>query len=130
MKTKSHLFLPDGSPKYVRIYDNDGESLDRYTCVFTGRYRGHGSNRMWFQYIAMNGDPFNPQMGICQHGENQTQIDTNRSGFAPAVGKKCHLGKRIAFKTLPEDCQKIVMRDYCELWDTQTPSCVQGHTGQ
>lgn len=28
-----------------------------------------------------------------------------------------HLGKKIKFADLPEDCQKLVMKDYLYLWD-------------
>jgi len=109
-------FLPKGVPKNIRAYDNNGESIDRYTVVFTGRYRGEG----WFQYLAMNSAPFHPQ-GFGQHGESQTQIDVNNWGFAPAMGRKCHLGKRIPFSELPPDCQKLVMRDYRSIWELPTP---------
>ena len=33
-----------------------------------------------------------------------------------AMGKKCHLGTRVSFETLPEDCQKLTMQDYLDLW--------------
>jgi hypothetical protein len=107
--------LPNGLPRYVRCYDNGGVdmggSFDRYTVVFTGRYRGKG----WFQYLAMNSAPFHPQ-GFGQHGENITQIDVNASGFAPAIGRKNHLGKRIPFSELPPDCKNLVLKDYRNIW--------------
>ena len=103
--------LPNGVPKYVRCYD-DGKSIDRYTVVFTGHYRGKG----WFQYLSMNAAPFHPQ-GFGQHGECQRQIDVNKSGFAPAIGRKNHLGTRIPFSALPADCQTLVLRDYKEIWN-------------
>lgn len=103
--------LPNGTPKYVRVYD-DGKSIDRYTVVFTGRYRGKGN----FVYLAMNAAPFHPQ-GFGQHGENHTQIDVNASGFAPAMGRKNHLGRRIPFSALPDDCRQLVLKDYREIWN-------------
>ncbi len=104
--------LPGGIPKWVRCYDNGGETADRYTVVFTGNYgRGCG----WFQYVAMNASPFHPQ-GVGIHGENPTQIDVNKWGYAPAMGGRCHLGKRIPFTELPVDCRKLVLADYKEIW--------------
>jgi len=128
-KKRLASLLPNGTPKYVRIYDNggtsNGGSMDRYTVVYTGKYRTLGLKRgehlqSWFQYVSMNSAPFHPQ-GIGMHGENQTQIDTNKSGFAPAMGRKNHLGIRIAFADLPPNCQKLVLQDYRELWDLPSP---------
>ena len=101
-QARRERLLPEGKPRYIRCYDNGGETLDRYTVVYTGRYRGDG----WFQYISMNSSPFHPQ-GIGQHGEHPTQIDR------PSYG---HLGKKITFDDLPEDCQKLVMQDYNAIW--------------
>jgi hypothetical protein len=106
--------LPDGIPRWVRIYDNGGESIDRYTAVFTGRYRHKTAGQV--QYVGMNAAPFHPQ-GFGQHGESPDPIDTNRWGFAPAMGRKNHLGTRIVFTDLPPDCQRLVLSDYRDLWD-------------
>jgi hypothetical protein len=128
--------LPGGVPRWVRCYDNGGKTIDRYTVVFCGRYQ----SKLWkdgrttelrpgyqgrlesfprpavFNYLAMNAAPFHPQ-GFGQHGETRDHpCDVNRWGFAPMVGRKCHLGRRIPFADLPEDCRKLVLRDYCELW--------------
>lgn len=103
--------MPTGVPKYIRVYDNNGETIDRYTVVFTGRYRGKGN----FMYLAMNAAPFHPQ-GFGQHGESERQIDVNKSGFAPAMGRKNHLGRRIPFSVLPDDCRQLVLKDYREIW--------------
>ena len=69
----------------IKIYDN-GVSCDRYTVV----YNGSGD------YIGMSENPYNPQ-GFGQHGE----------GITP--GK--HLGKRITFDMLPEQCRKLVLSE-------------------
>jgi hypothetical protein len=103
--------MPNGTPKYVRCYDNGGKTADRYTVVFTGRYRG----KAWFQYLAMSGAPFHPQ-GVGLHGESEQQVDVNKWGFAPAVGRKCHLGIRIPFSKLPHDCKRFVWSDYKAIW--------------
>lgn len=98
-------FMPGGVPRLVRCYDNGGESIDRYTVVFTGRYRKGTADE--FVYLAMNERPFHPQ-GFGQHGFSRDQIDRPRSG---------HLGRRIKFEELPADCQQCSLRTYRELWD-------------
>lgn len=103
---KSSLFR-DWAPRYVRCYDNGGESIDRYTVVFTGCYRRQTGGS--FLYLAMNSAPFHPQ-GFGQHGESDSSIDRPASS---------HLGKRVPFASLPDDCRKLVVSDYCNLWDTR-----------
>ena len=95
--------LPGGKPKWIRCYDNGGESADRYTIVYTRQ-----SHDRWFNYRAMSESPFHPQgVGLfCQTQYNPPDRPT--SG---------HLGKRIKFDSLPDDCRKLVLRDYKELWD-------------
>lgn len=122
--------LPNGLPKCIRAYDNggvdNGGSVDRFTVVYTGKYRTLGTKRGEartlgnFQYVGMSANPFHPQ-GFGQHGESERQIDVNKSGFAPAVGRSNHLGKRIPFTALPKDCQKLVLRDYREIWNLPAP---------
>lgn len=81
----------------VRLYDNGGKSADRYTAVYmfeperSGLYAARG----------MNAHPFHPQ-GI---------------GMSCAAMPGRHLGRRVAFTSLPVDCQKLVrqdVREYCE----------------
>lgn len=95
--------MPEGIPRYVRCYDNGGATFDRYTVVFTGRYKKNGR---YFEYLGMSANPFHPQ-GFGQHGEHTTQID--RPSYA-------HLGKKISFSDLPKDCQECVMWDYKSNW--------------
>lgn len=110
--------LPNGQPLYVRVYDNEGETFDCYTVVFTGRYP---KNNREFMYLGMSANPFDPQ-GFGQHGfSNRIPIDlghTSRGNlkWPPEIGRKCHLGKRIAFSDLPPDCQQLVLSDYKDLW--------------
>lgn len=105
--------MPDNKPKYIRAYDNGGESIDRYTVVYTGRYKKDGYET---QYVAMNESPFHPQ-GFGQHGSSRDTIDTNKWGFAPHYGRKNHLGTRIKFEDLPKDCKRLVLQDYADIWD-------------
>ena len=63
----------------------------------------------------MSEAPTHP-LGFYQHGWHPDAIDLDRWGYAPKVGQKCHLGKRIEFQGLPEECQKLIAQEYRELW--------------
>lgn len=104
LQARREKFLPGGKPRWVRVYDNGGESIDRYTVVFTGRYTAYTGGAHW--YLGMSGAPFHPQ-GVGQHGESMKQIDW------PTYG---HLGKKIRFEDLPPDCQRCALQTYCDLW--------------
>ena len=95
-------------PIGIRCYDNGGcgkpgGTVDRYTVVFTGRYRHLTGGEQW--YVGMNESPFHPQ-GFVQHGSSRTEID---------LPSYAHLGKKISFDALPADCQKLVMADCMHL---------------
>lgn len=106
--------LPGGVPRWVRCYDNGGETFDRYTVVFTGNYTRRTRGEHW--YLGMSEHPFHPQ-GFGQHGGSRGACDTV-NGWPPAMGRKHpSLGKRIPFVDLPFDCQRAVMQDYRDLWD-------------
>lgn len=106
-KQKKRLtrIFPDNKPRYVRCYDNNGETADRYTVVFTGNYASKTKRQRW--YLGMSASPFHPQ-GFGQHGESSNQIDY------PSYK---HLGKKIKFEDLPKDCQQCVNQTYLYLWD-------------
>jgi hypothetical protein len=122
--------LPNGLPRYLRIYDNGGETADRYTVVFTGNYRIRGlkrGERPQGQHpaLCMSGSPTHPQ-GVCMWNEYSQPCDTYGEGgrgykWPPAIGRKNHLGTRIDFDDLPVACQRIALKDYCELWDLPNP---------
>lgn len=124
MKTRKDSLLPGGVPRYVRCYDNAGESADRYTVLLTGKaatMKGNGCQPNQYPYLAMDAHPFHPQ-GFGQHGySDNAPCDTmgeipGKWYWPPAIGRRCHLGKRIAFAELPEDCRKLVLQDYKEIW--------------
>jgi hypothetical protein len=94
--------MPNGTPRYLRIWDNKGETIDRYTVAFTGR----GNGGRWG--IAMNEAPRHPQ-GFCQHWEAN----------APLTSK---MGKRIKFADLPLECQDVVLIEYLETWGIRPTS--------
>lgn len=96
--------MPGGIPRYIKCYDSgpDG-TMDRYTVLFTGRGTREWSatsNRWLLTSLAMNEAPFHPQ-GFGQH-------------VLAAPGK--HLGRRIKFRQLPPDCQKLTLCDYRAIW--------------
>lgn len=99
---RAQQLMPEGIPKWIRCYDNEGRSLDQYTILFT-RKRLSGQ----FMYIAANAKPFHPQ-GFGQHDFSDEPIDY------PTYG---HLGKKIKFTDLPPDVQELVVSDYKEIWE-------------
>jgi hypothetical protein len=101
--TRKERLMPNGIPRWIRIYDNMGETNDRYTVVYTGHYKG----RQGCDYIGMSSIPYHPQ-GFGQHGWSETIIDK------PTYG---HIGKKIKFTDLPEDCQRVAIDDYVDIWD-------------
>lgn len=80
--------------KNVRIYDNGGKSFDRYTAVYMHRPERTGC----YECRGMSRWPTHPQ-GYGMYG-------------SAMPGR--HLGKRIRFEELPEDCQKLVLSDLKE----------------
>ena len=98
--TKTERLLPNGIPKYIRIYDNQDKSFDRFTCVFT-RIKG-------YYYLAASSQPFHP-LGFGTVGNAQYQpIDK------PSYK---HLGKKIKFESLPEDVKTFIIQTYKTLWE-------------
>ena len=77
--------------KLVRCYDSGpNSSIDRYTVVFIKQPE---RSRRTYAALAMSAHPF---QGFGQH-------------CTAMLGR--HLGKKIDFITLPEDCQKLVRQD-------------------
>lgn len=101
MARKDRL-MPGGIPRYVKCFDNGGETWDRYTVIYTGNYADHPRGR--YLFVGMSESPCSPQ-GFGQHGE----IDQSQ------VGK--HLGKRIKFNDLPQECKSLVIYDYKANWN-------------
>ena len=103
---RREAFLPEGKPRWIRVYDNGGKTADRYTVVMTGRYRHKTGGVFW--YLGMSGNPFHPQ-GVGHISEStRTQVDR------PTYG---HLGKRVTYDVLPENCKRFVMDVYTDLHD-------------
>lgn len=116
LKERRKRLMPKGVPRWIRIYDNEGRSFDRYTVVFTGRYRHRiPGDEFFYRGMSKNPGPTHPQ-GFGVSGTSPFQIDTNTSGWPPKVGQSNHLGKRITFEDLPEECQRVVVDDYEAIW--------------
>ena len=96
------FFTPEGEPKMIRVYDNFGTKLetnDRFTIVFTGRYRHKTAG----EFLYMGANTYGHY-----HESNNTQIDR------PAYS---HLGKKKTFNDLPERVQSAVIATYLDLWN-------------
>lgn len=77
----------------VRIYDNNGKTLDRYTAVYM--FAPESWQPGCYDARGMSTYPCSPQGIGC---------------FTSAMPGR-HLGKRIKFEKLPIDCQKLVLSD-------------------
>lgn len=76
----------------IRIYDNKGETADRFTVVYMDEPE---ESRGCLPARAMDEKPFHPQ-GFGQY-----------TSAMPGL----HLGQRIRFSDLPLDCQTLILRD-------------------
>ena len=103
---RKERLMPGGIPRWIRIYDNGGETMDRYIVIYTGNFPGRGGQCF---FRGMSKAPCSPQgYGIM---ESQREIIDR-----PAYG---HLGKPISFEDLPEECQKLVISDYKAFWSLE-----------
>lgn len=105
------------SPRWVRCYDNGGETADRYTVLFVGRRGGFG--------IGASEHPTHPQ-GVYQHfewPEHENAPDVRPGAWSgPGIGRSCHLGKRIRFDEMPAKLRQLVATEYAKLWDLLPPA--------
>ena len=111
--------LPNGYPRYVRVYDNGGKTTDRFVVVFSGRYNNRvESRKRQYLHLAMSENPLSPQ-GFCQLDSHDHIIDVDEKEhrWTPSYGKSNHLGKRIHWHELPEDCRKAALHAYKEIWN-------------
>ena len=112
-KRRFASFFRDGMPSKVRCYTNDGETIDRYTIVFSGNYRGRlgrvllpGNSGRVFWSLCCSSNPTHP-LGVGTLAEDRQQIDY------PTYG---HLGTKILFKELPTEVQSLVVCYYLDIW--------------
>lgn len=108
MNKIKNTILVNGKRKVCRIWDNQGETLDRYTIAFKGyklKYKRNLSRKalddyyatrdtgLIYPYLGCNTAPF---QGIGYHGESREFL----------TGK--HLGRRASFESLPVDVQRFI----------------------
>lgn len=87
--------MKEGKRYVCRIYDAGDSFADRYTIALKAEsYLG----RLYWPYLASGPTPFHPQ-GFGQHGESTEFLN----------GK--HLGKRVAFDTLPEQTKQFILQN-------------------
>jgi hypothetical protein len=102
-----HLWRKDKSieaelrPKYMKVYDNGGATLDRYTIIYT---RKKVNDR---EYLALKlSDEPDDQF----HNKHTILLDKASSSNVPMAGKE------IPFEKLPHRCQEIAQEYYADLW--------------
>ena len=119
MTTRQQRLAPCGIPRWIRVYDNQGETIDRYTVVFTGLYKDrpkHGDHA----YIGLSDNPNSPR-GFCMSGTTDIMEGKKPGQWPPAIGRRGNLGLRIPFQDLPLACQEIVWEYYACLWEIKVP---------
>ena len=114
--TRNDKLLPkvDGRliPRWLRVYDNGGNTTDRFTIVFTTRIpRG--------LYVHCCEAPDTPQ-GVWSYNTSEHGLAIDR----PTYG---HLGKRIKFEALPERVYKYILVDYADVWDINLREWAEYH---
>lgn len=103
---RKERLMPNEIPKWIRCYDNGGKTMDRYTVYFT---HAHSFGMKGYVVgVGMSEHPFHPQ-GFGQHFTL-----TRYTCYHTCTGKSG--GKRIQFKDLPPDCQRLVLSDYMDYW--------------
>lgn len=94
-RTRNTVTLPNGKRYICRIYDNGGDTADRYTICYKAYRDRYGD--LVYPFVGCSADPFN---GFGVHGESLVgKID----------GK--HLGKRVRYEDLPEPVQRLIRQD-------------------
>jgi hypothetical protein len=106
-KARAERLFFNGAPRYIRCYDYGGETLDRYTIVFTKkRVAKTTTSQGEFMYIGASSNP----MGFYQHGFSKNEPCDRK----PSYG---HLGKKITFCKLPQDLKDAIINEYNDLWN-------------
>lgn len=93
-----------GETKILAIYDNGGETFDRYTVVYDNEWHiktGHEEDKL-YECLSMSENPTHPQ-GVGQHSSCQNGD---------------HLGKKITFEELPLKCKEVVNKELESMIDT------------
>ena len=83
----------------AEIYDNGGKSYDRYTIIYKEILKFE--DKKYFQYVACNEEPTDPQGGFWQHGELEKIY-------------RSVLGKKISFEALPNAVKRCIINEILE----------------
>ena len=116
MNARAKRLMPNGIPRWIRIYDNGGETADRYCVVYTGNY--NTDTPRLHHFVTMSPCPYSP-LGVCIHDCDSTIIDSTPTRWGGVKVGSTHpvLGKRIKFDDLNEDCKRVVLEDYESIWN-------------
>lgn len=98
------MFDGEASPCNVAIYDNGGETFDRYTAVYLNQME----TDTLYGARGMSEYPCHPQ-GVGMY-------------CTATPGK--HLGKLVRFEDLPIDCRQLILEDLSEDEDDEHPADV------
>ena len=88
-----YLVRPKGDESKIKVYDNGGKTLDRYTVLIRNYEMGG------FDVYTMSSDPLSPQ-GINQYNHTADLINTIRIAETS--------GKRIDYELLPLDVKRAI----------------------
>ena len=100
---RKERLLPNGKPKYIRVYESKKPVADPYTIVFSGNFAGRNSR---CYVLGMSSRPRHP-LGICIVSDYDFIIDE------PSYK---HLGRKINFDDLPEQCRESTLEYYNQFW--------------
>lgn len=88
--------LPEGVPRYVRVYKQRGCFSEKWAVEYTGKYLAKTGGRRW---LLMFTEP----------GGYVRTVELWKYERPP--------GQRVEWKALPELGQRVVRMQYCFLWD-------------
>ncbi len=86
----------------AEIYDNGDKFWDRYTIIYKEKLEFE--DKKYFQYVACNEEPTDPQGGFWQHGEIE-------------VIPRHALGKKIPFQALPNAVKRCLIYEIMNNYD-------------
>ena len=87
----------------IDIWDNGGETADRYTVAITGIQWDTETKVQRVTWLAASERPFHPQ-GVGMHC-SETPVSAYR------VSECRHLGKRIDLYELPDDVRRFIAQE-------------------
>jgi len=99
---EKELLLDDaGHPRFIKVYDNEGMTIDRYSILFTRKK----VDKYGYMALKLSETPDDQY-----HNQHHYTVKRPRKRHVGLVGKP------IAFESLPKACQEAVHQHYKELW--------------